>query len=154
MDLSTFENKLKQLNPRLKLDGNGIYLTEYIDDEIDARGLGWELYSSARHLNERNMEYIGWVKGPEVYAGDTFTFDGNTLCTGWDTKNDRPLNYKNNEFLGARQWSLGWRTVCKRLLAKHATTPEKARKVFGYEESSYDRKNYEQKLEFFKKYGM
>lgn len=142
MNLETFKDKLKKLNENLWVDTSrldlstqqvgtacGIYLNGVRDSLGEARGLGSELTSMVNKFNDRPFVFIGWVNYGRIFEGDSFLENG-------------------------RVNSLGWRTVIKRLIDKNFTSKEKAREVFGYTESFYDKLDYHGKLNYFKKYGL
>lgn len=137
-----FESKLKKVNPRLFIDysrvrdadpatpvGCGLYLREQRDSPVrgifDGKDKQW-----AEEYNSRSILYLGWVSYPSVPTGDLYNLDTGVIL------------------------SPGWRSVLKKLISKKAITKEKAKKVFDYEESSYDRFSRDEKIAFQKRWGV
>lgn len=139
MDFPTFYEKLKELNPFLYVDLNhvtyatnkvygssGIYLKGTQRELIKMSGLeDAELSSQVKDWNAAQDDYVGWVTHGVVPEGDKFDENGRHVFNGW-------------------------RTIVKRLVNQGITTKEKAKLVFGWEESTYDRLNYSQRVEFEK----
>ncbi len=132
MSSIAFEEKLKKLNINLyidkehityatnnKLGSSGIYLKFKKRDYINVYGLDWQDRIAAEKNNNTD-DYITWVTKHIVYESDQF--DDNGKCV-----------------------ALGWRSILKNLIKQRVTTPEKCRKVFGWEESDYDRLSFEEK---------
>lgn len=141
MDLGTFKFLLKKLNPRIFVDENhrvfttnkelgssGIYLRGKKYDHIDSSVLDGDARKSADAYNDSNDIYIGWVTHGIVPEGDIFDENGRIIARGW-------------------------RTTIKSLCQKGYIDEKKAKKVFSWNPSDYDMMNYEQKLEFERKYG-
>lgn len=136
MDIGTFAERLRKLNPKLYVDFNhriystssegtsGIYLRDHHPDKIDAMGCGATSTRGAEEESSSDL-YVGWTQHGYVPEGDIFE--------------------------GDRLKAQGWRAIVKRLIASGKTTKRKAERVFGYTESWYDRLNYDQRLEFFRK---
>lgn len=141
MDFKLFRDKLTLLNPNLYVDLNhqilslnsrgtsGIYLkgrryAEKLDDSV----LSGEEAKTARRYNEATDIYVGWCTHGYVTEGDEFD--------------------ENRRLIG-----VGWRSIIKRLIRDGYTTAEKAKEVFGWTLSDYDRMSLDQKIEFEAKYA-
>lgn len=137
MDIGTFSEKLRQLNPHLYVDVNhrtystgsvegssGIYLRGQHANKISALGCGATSVRGAEAENSSPDLYVGWTQHGYVPEGDRFDLDsGRVLCQGW-------------------------RTIVRRLVSAGYVTAPKAEKVMGYVESWYDCMNYDQKLAY------
>lgn len=127
-----FEEKLKKVNPALYIDkdnvtfetnkelgSSGIYCKGLNREKINLFGLDWQDRRAAEKYNDTD-EYITWATKHVVYEYDQFDEQGK--CIG-----------------------LGWRTIVKNLIKSKVADYKKCRKVFGWEESDYDRLSYEEK---------
>jgi hypothetical protein len=140
LDIGTFSQRLRELNPNLYIDTNhrthstgssegtsGIYLRNRQAAPIAAYGLGRGYVSGAESENSSPDKYVGWVQHGYIPEGDIFNSDtGQVICQGW-------------------------RTIVRRLLAAGLVSSQKACKAFGYTESWYDRLQYNERLTLFKK---
>jgi len=141
MYIRDFERKLKEINPAFFIDyskvtgdspapgtGCGIYLRGQKDAPVKGQSSG-KLKSYVDQYNNRPIIYVAWATYPSVAEGDYF-----------DTKTGELLHP-------------GWRSILKKLISAGHCSKSKARYVFGYEESDYDRLTYEDRLEFQKRWG-
>jgi hypothetical protein len=130
MDINTFQEKLKELNPNLYIDFNHRILSlnpELGTSGIYLRGRKREKIKSNKReadiLNDQDDDYVAWCTHKWVPEGNEYNPQGRLI-------------------------SLGWRTILRRLIAKKVVDSSKAERVFGWEESDYDRMTDDQKKEF------
>lgn len=127
-----FEEKLKKVNPNLYIDkehityatnpelgSSGIYLKNRRRDYINPTGLEYD-YKKAVETHNAADDYITWVTKHIVFESDQFTEEGKRVA-------------------------LGWRTIVKKLVKDNLITSKKAKAIFGWEESDYDRLTFEEK---------
>lgn len=136
MDFKVFQRKLRELHPDIFIDmehvtyatnkefgSSGIYLGNTRRETISEIGAHESIIDEVKAWNNATSDYLAWVAhAPYVPEGDKFDDNGKHIF-------------------------MGWRTIVKRLVEKGVTTREKANRVFGWQESSYDRYNYEQRME-------
>ena len=139
MNLSEFKHKLAQCNKDLYVDTNhriytvlprgssGIYCRSKRDMPIDLSGVYGQERVEAVRLNESQDKYIGWT--PHEYLSDGDEFD-----------------LEKERFLAP-----GWRSIVRRFVASNYFDADTAYKNFGWVESTYDRLNNTEKLEWEKK---
>ena len=148
MDFNTFENKLKELNKDLYIQKNkkifsinkehgstGIYLKDRKREQIEDDTISYmknkngdyvhvgNLSNEIERYNKEPDTYLGWVTYDYVPEGEEFDDNGRVIA-------------------------IGWRSIVKRLVAQGITTEKKAKTIFGWSESYYDRLTYEQRREF------
>lgn len=140
MLLSIFREKLKRLNHKLYVDmkhviytlnpegTSGLYLKDFNSGQIDSSVLSGDERRIADAYNSAPDEYIGWVSHGWVPEGDQFDEKGHII-------------------------SKGWRTIVKHLVDRGYAKQRRAEEIFGWHRSSYDMMNFEQKMEFEKKYA-
>jgi len=133
MSFHSFEEKIKKLNPKIYIDKahrvftvnkelgtSGIYLKDFNSFNESTFGLSGEDKLIVEKMNAEQDEMIGWTTHDIVYEADQFDESGKIIATGW-------------------------RSILKRFVKSGYVDADKARQVFGWEESDYDRLTYEQK---------
>lgn len=136
MDIYQLQDKFSRCNKNIYIDlkhriytinkdrgSSGIYLkNKKTDTPIDLFGVYGKEKTEAEILNEAPDLYLGWVAHGRIPEGHEFDLvSGKLLCPGW-------------------------RALVKRFVDGGHISRDKAKKVFEWEESFYDKLSYEQKL--------
>ena len=147
MNFDTFEHKLKKLNKDL-----------YIQTEKKTYSVNKEFGSTGIYLKNKKREQIVDDGNAHYKNKEGYHEYGSSLTNAIEKHNAEPDTYvawvaygdvpEGEVFEGRQVVKPGWRSIVRRLIKQGIVGQDKVRKVFNWEESTYDRMTYEQKMEF------
>lgn len=130
MDILSFDERLKKINKNL-----------YIDFNHRVYSLNPELGSSGIYLKHKKRTPI-----PGTTADVRLYNDQDDSMIAWCTHRHVPEGNVYDKT--GRLIAIGWRAILSRCVKQNVCSKYKAEKVFGWEESDYDRMDDEQRKVF------